>query len=543
MSRFFDDASNERLENSTALITQRPWSGCAWFKTNESPTTKSADLNILSCGDTGTSLNFVTCRVEENTGQDRLQLRTANTPASEQVNTLNSVLINQWQHAAWGEISQTSRWCVLNGDLINKGVNLNSIDFPESMDETAIGVEISGTGRNEHFSGDIAEVAIWDGYELTDAQVIALSRGLKPNQIDPPPTHYWPLRGRLDPEPDVMPSPANMTLTSANIDPSPHPPLIHRIARNLISTKRRTDFAAFIPPPDSAVRHDVPTTPTGIITRPWTTKPDISQARLNWNHSAIDKDLLGVFLPQADQRFKDILNGDVSVYAGTTTPTADPDHRMMGIGRKSDASSDSRENFANDRYAIPASSSFSIAAWFRIPLWINNGGVCGSFNNGGADSWRMYAPGTVDSIRLLVNPSGGLVVAFVTDSRTFNGQLVGAIGRYNGTTTEAKLTLRYYDDSAQLDGTSGTTSGTLPDMTAENFSIGSQAHNTGFSWDDGTIYQVIYSERAWSDLEVNQLLDHPLDIYKPRRTIISLASFAEIETPPVIIRRPRFPIV
>lgn len=73
------------------------------------------------------------------------------------------------------------------------------------------------------FDGRIAECAIWLE-ALTDAELVALSRGVSPFAVRPGSLlHYWPVWGQASPENDLDSSPANLVVvgTLAAADHAP----------------------------------------------------------------------------------------------------------------------------------------------------------------------------------------------------------------------------------------------------------------------------------------------------------------------------------
>lgn len=66
----------------------------------------------------------------------------------------------------------------------------------------------------------IADSAVWQVY-LTDAELTALSKGIRPNKIRPNPTMYFPLDGLQSPEPDLSGNANNGILTGTTFIAGP----------------------------------------------------------------------------------------------------------------------------------------------------------------------------------------------------------------------------------------------------------------------------------------------------------------------------------
>ncbi len=223
MSRLFEDASSENLENSNALITQRPWCQSAWFFLDSLPTVVG-DEATFGCGDTVAGSDLIACSTRDEAGADLWRLRVLNAAGDGRALTTNNVFTNIWHHGYCEEISSTLRRAVLDADFANEGVDTTSVVFP-AMNVSHIGAAQQLTiGR--HMDGRIAEVAIWNGYACTNAQILALSKGASPFEIGAPlPTHFWPLWGLNSPEVDLgLGTERLMTLSSASIDPDLDPP-------------------------------------------------------------------------------------------------------------------------------------------------------------------------------------------------------------------------------------------------------------------------------------------------------------------------------
>ena len=116
--------------------------------------------------------------------------------------------LNGWHHQAVVLYSSTSRYTVIDA-IWGSGAALNSA----TIDWHAMSyIELGGNTREPRYGNcEIAEVAIWEAYQLTAAQVRLLSMGFRPDCIGTAPHNYWPLAGTASPEPDIVGS-KNLTL-------------------------------------------------------------------------------------------------------------------------------------------------------------------------------------------------------------------------------------------------------------------------------------------------------------------------------------------
>lgn len=126
-----------------------------------------------------------------------------------------------WNHGCVVGVSATSAISYCNGGT--PGTDTTSCT-PSGFDNTTIAVSHRDT-HTKYFSGDIAEVAIWNA-ALDANEVTSLARGYSPLLVRPSAlVAYWPLIGRFDPEIDVRAG-QNFTLTNTPIY-ADHPKIIY----------------------------------------------------------------------------------------------------------------------------------------------------------------------------------------------------------------------------------------------------------------------------------------------------------------------------
>lgn len=216
MARLFDDASNQYLSNSSAVLTAAPITLACWFK-SDNITAQQALVSIGKTSDRSTFLLY--CR--GNVAGDPIGALSQQSAASAVANTTTGYSSGTWHHGCAVFASSTSRAAYIDGG--SKGTNSTSV-IPLSLDVTDIGALNWSSGRLSYFSGDIAEVGIWN-VALTDAEVALLAAGLSPLFIQPANlVSYWPIVGRYSPEIDRIGA-ANMTVTGATT--SDHPRIVY----------------------------------------------------------------------------------------------------------------------------------------------------------------------------------------------------------------------------------------------------------------------------------------------------------------------------
>lgn len=116
-----------------------------------------------------------------------------------------------WGHAL-GVVTASNIYAYLNGG--NKGSTSNGVGTPTPLYE-AVGCRgQNASNRDQYFAGDIAELTIWNA-ALSDDDARQLATGVSPWKIRPELiASYWPMVGRLPPEPDIV-NQNSLTVTGA----------------------------------------------------------------------------------------------------------------------------------------------------------------------------------------------------------------------------------------------------------------------------------------------------------------------------------------
>ena len=131
-----------------------------------------------------------------------------------------SVTAGAWTHGLAVFASSTSRAAYRDGT--NKGTNTQS-SSPTGVNRTDVGATYISAAVAHYFSGDIAEVAMWN-VALTDADALILSKGIPPYLVKGENlVCYWPLLGRYSPEISLLGG-FDLTLNNAPAV-AVHPPM------------------------------------------------------------------------------------------------------------------------------------------------------------------------------------------------------------------------------------------------------------------------------------------------------------------------------
>ena len=200
MARLFDDASSEYLQIEQAVVSGAPFAVSVWARRDANVECIPFSLMDKDIGVVGFVIQFLI-------SGDSNQVRAfANDGGYGIATTSTGTTDNVWQHICALFVSSTDRRVLLNAG--GKGTNATS-RTPANMDRTAIGYWAAASPTN-YFSGDIAEVAIWDLSDWTGATnaikadlfetiIPALSSGFSPLMFPLGLKAYWPLiRGLND---------------------------------------------------------------------------------------------------------------------------------------------------------------------------------------------------------------------------------------------------------------------------------------------------------------------------------------------------------
>lgn len=173
-ARDFVRASNQFIECSTATVTAYPITLSGWFKTDDLTTNQVVVANATSGTGVGVYLIF-----RGVSAGDPISATDYDGSTSAQANSGGSVSANTWYHGGAVFNGASSRDVFLNGTKTSNTTTTST--NLASTDRTNIGALIS---TNSHFSGNLAEVGIWN-VALTDAEMAILATGVSPLRVRP----------------------------------------------------------------------------------------------------------------------------------------------------------------------------------------------------------------------------------------------------------------------------------------------------------------------------------------------------------------------
>lgn len=224
MARLFDDASSEGLKVSSKLVSY-PFAMSIWFRSNDG----TINQDLMTLCDTGgtkyhalliTSTSVLRARSDDGTP------RNSDTAATWSTNT--------WHNAVGIFRGSSGRTALLDGS--SSTTDTNSVTIT-TEDATIIGHRQDSGGTSNHFSGDLAEAAVWDltnwggtnverENNFTAWAVSGLAIGMRPLAFRLGLVGYWPIFGNDSPEPDWVGG-NGMALVATPTKSTSHPPVIY----------------------------------------------------------------------------------------------------------------------------------------------------------------------------------------------------------------------------------------------------------------------------------------------------------------------------
>lgn len=179
MSRVFAAGSSEHATyDGTPPVTAAPFTVSLWARCTDSGSSifrRAFGLGDKDVTNQQWSINF------RNFGGRSVQF-TVQTASGEVTSQTGAWSPNQWHHAAGVEASSTSHTAYLDGVAATTNTTSRA---PSGADRISIGKPAeSSPASSEYFTGDIAEVGIWD-VDLTAAEILSLSKGVTPPNIRP----------------------------------------------------------------------------------------------------------------------------------------------------------------------------------------------------------------------------------------------------------------------------------------------------------------------------------------------------------------------
>ena len=185
MARLFDDAQNESLYLTSAVLSAHPLTIAFWgyFDAvsrvhNAVCIADSSDLSYFAVGIQNT--DAVYAALDGPVGGQQIAYSTAD------------ISINTWHHICGVFTDSNNRAAFIDGG--NKGTDTGESGEPTGLDNTTIGVFNAGILYG-HVSGRIAEVAFWN-IALSDSEVAQVALGVCPLMVRPDAlVAYYPLGG------------------------------------------------------------------------------------------------------------------------------------------------------------------------------------------------------------------------------------------------------------------------------------------------------------------------------------------------------------
>ena len=195
MAREFN-GTNQIYYSTTTPVTAAPLTLACWFYAND-VTSSRALLGVLNA-----SVNneyWLLFAAGASVG-DPVIFRANTSAGAADASTTAGYTAGAWHHACGVGVSATDRTVYLNG--ANAGTSATS-RTPSSVSRTSLAAR-DHTTTDLYFDGLLAEVGIWSA-ALGAADVAALAKGMSPLLVRPDAlAGYWPLRGKLSPEPDRL---------------------------------------------------------------------------------------------------------------------------------------------------------------------------------------------------------------------------------------------------------------------------------------------------------------------------------------------------
>ena len=211
MARDFTSASEQLLQNNSAVLTVVPITLVCWFNAHDI----TNDNRLIKLQDTADGYYF-TLRLDGN-ANDTVVAQAFASGGTNQAASTATYTADTWHHAAAVFVGNAERHAYLDGG--NKGSETTS-QTPSSIDATYIG---GARNDNGFCDASIAEAAIWNT-DLTEAEIAVLATGVSPLAVRPQSlVAYWPLVGNLSPELDFVGG-YDMALTNGPTK-ADHPPV------------------------------------------------------------------------------------------------------------------------------------------------------------------------------------------------------------------------------------------------------------------------------------------------------------------------------
>ena len=219
MARRFNNDDTRYLNLGSAIVNPNsggyPFSMACWFVSEAG---QSGQDTLISLGDSAATAHIWALAVNT-VGGDYIRANQKGS-ANSSAQSTTTFTDDTWHHAACAFVGNTERHVWLDGGGHHESVLSCSTNTP---DETYIAKQV-GLAANNPMDGNIAEVAIWAGYELTTADTLVLAAGYSPLFVKPENlVSCVRIFGNIVNEPDYLGSAWTGNGASVKV---PHPPRI-----------------------------------------------------------------------------------------------------------------------------------------------------------------------------------------------------------------------------------------------------------------------------------------------------------------------------
>lgn len=208
MSRSFNGSSDVIHADAARVIGgfTIPFTVSAWI--NATPV---AFASWYSEATTGSAGNLFLCLLDGTTGQRfEFEGRTATSGAVDVFDGTAIIADNTWHHICLKQDGGNNNKFYVDGVLdLSFARTSRSNSSSQHGNNVTIGARQSASTTN-FFNGKIAHIATWKR-EISENEVVSLAKGAPPTLFGP--AHYWPLWGDDSPEPGLISSDTDGTLT------------------------------------------------------------------------------------------------------------------------------------------------------------------------------------------------------------------------------------------------------------------------------------------------------------------------------------------
>ncbi len=182
------NGSNQYLDTAILPVSGTPFTLCAWVKLDQLSSVKGDEQCAAAFGD-DSAITFLNLRADMN---DRLQFNSGPLPTAIATSN-NTITAGTWEHWCGIAALDNERRVVLNGDWTNSGINTDSKDPWNALDNFNVGRLFMNSTAYDYLGGKIAHVAVWN-VALDQSEIQSLSECSSPDTVRTMDlVAYWPL--------------------------------------------------------------------------------------------------------------------------------------------------------------------------------------------------------------------------------------------------------------------------------------------------------------------------------------------------------------